>query len=462
MIDIIIVCAYLLLLPIIAILKKRSSNNFNSFSKITKKLKGNKLILIATIFASSIGGGTTFGITEKAFSENIAHTYGLILAIPIDIIIAIFVLPKLIKHYGSETVGDIMYTYYGNVGRYIGGGSSILVSTGLLAAQISVSGRIFEYILQIDYLVGVVLSYSIVVIYTTIGGLQSILFTNLLQFFAIIIAIPIISFFGLYQIGIENFINILPMQKVSFANNPDLLHTTISATLGFMVINLLPTFIQRALINKNTQTTRAAIYIKSIIYFIFLIFITLNGLVAFIKYPEIKASLALPYLIDHIIPAGIQGIVVVGLLAAVMSTADSDLNILSITIVKDFFNPIFSIINQKKMLILVRLTNIIVGSFAIILALSFNRVVDLVIFIAGFWGPVVLIPLLFGLYEITISKIGFIVVSICGASSFITWSCYFETSTSLKGVFIGTMTNLLIFTFFIFVKKRKYQFNMLS
>ncbi|RTK92829.1 MAG: sodium:solute symporter family protein [Rickettsiales bacterium] len=453
MIDIIIVCAYLLLLPIIAVFKKRSSNNFDSFSKITEKLKGNKLILIATIFASSIGGGTTFGIAEKAFSENIAHSYGLMLAIPVDIMIAIFVLPKLIKHYGSESVGDIMYTYYGNAGRYIGGLSSILVSTGLLAAQISVSGRIFEYILQIDYLLGVVLSYSIVVIYTTIGGLQSILFTNLLQFFAIIIAIPIISFFGLYQIGVENFINIIPMQKVSFTNNPDLLYTTISATLGFMVINLLPTFIQRALINKNTQTTRSAIYTKSIIYFIFLIFITLNGLIAFIKYPEIKASLALPYLIDHIIPTGIQGIVVVGLLAAVMSTADSDLNILSITIVKDFFNPIFSIINQKKMLILVRLTNIIVGSFAIILALSFNRVVDLVIFVAGFWGPVVLIPLLFGLYEITISKIGFILVSICGASSFIIWSHYFETITSLKGVFVGTAANLALFTFFIFIKK---------
>ncbi|GAB4170043.1 MAG: sodium:solute symporter family protein [Rickettsiaceae bacterium] len=456
MIDIIIVFSYLIILPVISIVKRRTGKSFKTFSRITKKLKGNKLILVATIFASAIGGGTAFGVAEKAFSEDVAHTYGLMLAIPIDLAIAVFIVPRLIKHYGAESVGDIMFTYYGSAGRYIGGFSAILVSVGLLAAQISVSGRIFEYILQLDYITCVIFSYGIIVLYTTIGGLQSILFTNQLQFFAIVIAIPTVSFFGLQQIGLVNFIDSIPLEKVSFSHSASLINTTISAALGFAVINLLPTFIQRALINEDSKTTQTAIYIKSAIYFFFLIFVTLNGLIAYIKFPEVKASLALPYLIDHIIPTGIQGIVVVGLLAAVMSTADSDLNVTSVTLVKDFFSPLFKIKEQTKMLHLARVTNVFIGSLAILIALLFSKVVDLVIFIAGFWGPIVLIPMVFALFGITTSKKGFIFSCLCGAVSFLLWSSLFETQTGLKGVFVGTMVNLSVFllSYATFRKKR--------
>lgn len=448
MIDIIIVFSYLVILLLVGILQRSRLKGFKSFSRVGSKFQVSKLVLVATIFASSIGGGTTFGIAEKAFAGNIAYSYGLFLAIPIDILIAVYIIPRIIKHYGAETVGDIMHVYYGNTGRYITGLSAILVSIGLIAAQISVSGRIFEYILQIDYIWGVIISYAIIVIYTTIGGLRSVLFANQLQFFAILLAIPVISIFGLYQIGFDNFINTIPSYKISFSENPDLVSMTIAATLGFTVMNLFPTFIQRALINKDHQATSKAIYIKSVIYAFFLIFVTINGLIAFIKYPEVKASLALPYLIDHMIPAGIQGLVVVGLLAAVMSTADSDLNITSVTIVKDFLSPIFNIKNQTRMLIIARIVNVAIGSLAIIIALSFSQVVDLVIFIAGFWGPIVIVPLIMALFGKVITHIGMAISCAAGATSFIMWEQFFAQDYSFKGVFIGTMVNLIVFMVF--------------
>ncbi|MDA9163524.1 sodium:solute symporter family protein [Rickettsiaceae bacterium] len=448
MIDIIIVFSYLVILLLVGILQRSRLKGFKSFSRVGSKFQVSKLVLVATIFASSIGGGTTFGIAEKAFAGNVAYSYGLFLAIPIDILIAVYIIPRIIKHYGAETVGDIMHVYYGNTGRYITGLSAILVSIGLIAAQISVSGRIFEYILQIDYIWGVIISYAIIVIYTTVGGLRSVLFANQLQFFAILLAIPVISIFGLYQIGFDNFISTIPSYKISFSENPDLVSMTIAATLGFTVMNLFPTFIQRALINKDHQATSKALYINSVIYAFFLIFVTINGLIAFIKYPEVKASLALPYLIDHMIPTGIQGLVVVGLLAAVMSTADSDLNITSVTIVKDFLSPIFNIKNQTRMLIIARIVNVAIGSLAIVIALSFSQVVDLVIFIAGFWGPIVIVPLVMALFGKVITHIGMAISCASGATSFIMWEQFFAQDYSFKGVFIGTMVNLIVFMVF--------------
>jgi len=454
MIDVAIVFSYLLLLLIVGIVKRPSKQGFKNFSQIQENSSKSKWILVATIFVSTIGGGTTFGIAEKAFAENIAYSYGLLFVIPIDILIAIYIIPRLVKHYGAETVGDIMSVYYGKTGRYIAGLGAILVSLGLVAAQISVSGHIFEYILQIDHIWGVILSYTIVVIYTTIGGFRSVLFANQLQFFAILITIPIIACMGLHEIGISNFISSIPAEKFSFTHNSDLANMTIAATLGFSVMNLFPTFIQRALINKNNMVTTKAIYIKSAIYAAFLIFVTINGLIAFVKYPDINASIALPYLIDHMIPHGLQGLVVIGLLAAVMSTADSDLNITSITLVKDFLQPIFDIKNQTKMLFFARIINVFIGTISIAIALCFTRVVDLVIFISGFWGPLVLIPLVFALFDIVLEKKAMCLSSIAGITSFVIWEQFFSYSYSFKGVFIGTISNLAVFLLFYIIQRK--------
>ena len=444
MLDIAIVITYLLLLLVVGLWARSHKSSFSNFARVTDKTGKSKILMVATIFATAIGGGTTFGLSEKVFAENIAYSCGLLASIPIDLLIAKYVVPRITNHYGAESVGDIIFKYYGNSGRFITGLAVTAFSIGLLAAQISVSGRIFEYILQINYIEGVILSYSIVIIYTTIGGLRSVLFTNQLQFFAILFAIPIISIFGLWQLGLDNFIQSVPREKISFSN-PELVATTISASLGFMVMNLFPTFIQRALINKDSRQTTKAIYIKSVIYAVFLIFITLNGLLSYVIYPEQKASLALPFLIDQIIPAGLQGLVIVGLLAAVMSTADSDLNVTSVTLVKDILMPIWKVKNQKKLLIIARLVNILIGSSAIIIAISFTSVVDLVIFISGFWGPVILVPLVFALFEITIPTRLMVLACVCGATGFILWENYFAETILLKGVFVGTMINLGIF-----------------
>ncbi|HJD56261.1 MAG TPA: sodium:solute symporter family protein [Rickettsia endosymbiont of Pyrocoelia pectoralis] len=439
-IDNIIVFLYLISILAIGIYYRAKHSSFKNYANVESKLQNSKLLLIATIFASSVGGATTFGITEKAFLGHAYYAYALILTIPIDIMIAIYIVPLIAKHHGAESVGDIISTYYGNIGRFIGGVSSVIVSVGFLAAQISVSGYIFQYILEINYIEGVILSYSIVLIYTTIGGLQSIVFTNILQFFAMIIAIPVITFMGLSKTDSINIISDLVGENINFSY-------IIAAALSFSVMNLYPTFIQRALINKNPNQTTKAIYAKSVIYLFFLICVTLNGLIAYKLYPSQPSNLVLPYLINQIIPPLIQGIVISGLLAAVMSTADSDLNVTSIALVKDIINPILKVKNEQKLLLIARVINVLIGSLAIVAALKFNNVIDLVVFFTGFWGPVILVPLVTTLFSIRVPKQIMVLSSVSGAASFLLWE-YYSLSLqyfNLRGVFIGTMVSLAVF-----------------
>lgn len=458
-IDNIIVFLYLISILAVGIYYRAKDSSFKNYANVESKVQNSKLLLIATIFASSVGGATTFGITEKAFLGHAYYAYALILIIPIDIIIAIYIVPLIAKHHGAESIGDIMSIYYGNIGRFIGGISSVIVSVGFLAAQISVSGYIFQYILDINYIEGVILSYSIVLIYTTIGGLQSIVFTNILQFFAMIIAIPIVTFTGLNKVGSINFIGDLIVET----NQSNLFSYIIAAALSFSVMNLYPTFIQRALINKNPTQTTKAIYTKSVIYLFFLICVTLNGLIAYKLYPEQPSSLVLPYLINQIIPPLIQGIVISGLLAAVMSTADSDLNVTSIAIVKDIINPIFKVKNQKTLLLIAQIINVAIGSLAIIAALKFSNIIDLVIFFTGFWGPVILVPLLTTLFSIRVPIQIMALSSLSGVATFLLWEYYALSLQyfNLRGVFIGTMVSCLILMLVIVkikVIKKQYKF----
>ncbi len=458
-IDTIIVFLYLILLLIFGIYNKSKLISFTNYANIRNKARNGRLFLIATIFASSVGGATTFGIAEKAFSGNIAYTYGLLLTIPVDILIAAYIVPQIIKHYGAESIGDIMAVYYGKAGRFIAGVTTIVVSIGFVAAQISVSSYIFQYLLKINYIQGVILSYGIVVIYTTFGGIQSVIFTNLIQFFAMIIAIPIVAVCGLQEIGFVTFFQQIPLEKISLFNNAgsnELLMNTATATLGFYVMNLYPNFIQRTLINKNPKETSKAIYIKTFIYALFLIIVTINGLLAYHLFPTQSSTLAIPYLIDQIVPAGLQGFVIIGLLAAVMSTADSDLNITTVALIKDLLNPLLKIQDQKKLLTIARITNVIIGSSAIIISLKFKNVIDLVVFITGFWGPIILVPLIFALFEITIATKMMILSGNIGAITFLVWENYVARQFyGIRGVFVGTIASLAIFCLGLVWKESK-------
>jgi Na+/proline symporter len=135
-----------------------------------------------------------------------------------------------------------------------------------------------------------------------------------------------------------------------------------------------------------------------------------------------------------------------------MSTADSDLNITSTTLVKDIIIPITKVNNEKMLLKIAKIINIVIGSLAIILAINFRHVVDLVIFITGFWCPIIMIPLIFALFGKTIPTKFMLISSSSGAGAFLLWEHYVH-ELNLTSVFVGTMTSIILFSIFIFVVK---------
>lgn len=446
MIDSFIVVSYLVLTLIVGIYYRSRSSSFHGygeFSSSSSSANPSMFILMATIFATAVGGGTIFGLAEKSFMHDLSLSFGLLLTIPIDIIIAFYIVPKITVHYGAVSMGDVLHKFYGKSGRIIAGLGALLASLGYVAAQINVSGRIFEHILGFERSYGVIFSYVVVVIYTAIGGLRSVVFTNILQFFTMLAAIPLITIIGTYKVGIDALVNSVDA-KYYVSTDLETFCNIIAAALSFSVMGFYPSFIQRALMNKDSSNIKPAIIFKSLIYAFFIICVTANGLLAFLIQGDEGATMAIPRMIDTIMPTGVRGLVIIGLLAAVTSTASSDLNIASISIINDLFKPLSQIKGQRLLLILVKLNTVFIGLGSIMLALKFNHVIDLIVFSGGFWAPMVAVPMVAGVLGFTIEKWKFIASAFVGISSFFIWE-YIAIYPQLKGVFVGTLISLLCF-----------------
>jgi len=449
MLDHIIIGVYLFFVLFLGVYNRSRNSGIRNYGKIDLATQSKILFLLATLFTTSVGGGTVFGLSERVFAQDLSYVYAILLTIIVDLFVALFLVPRIAGHYGVISIGEIMAKHYGKFGRVFTGIASTLVSFGYVAIQISVSSRIFQHILHINYIEGVILSYLVVITYTAIGGLRSIIAMNLLQFFAIIVFLPIVSIVGLYKIGIPEFISSIPVVKY---HPQHLWQDTLTLFVSFSLMGFYPGFIQRSFMTQDYNKTRKAIFIKSAVYAFFLVLIGMNGLLAYSYNPAADSNLALLSFIDNVIPAGLKGLVILGLMAAVMSTADSELNVASISLTNDVFTPLFKLHDTKIILLFTQVSTLIIGIFAIFLALQFDNTVDLILFVAGFWLPVIPAPFIASLYNITISSLGLMLCAISGISSFTYWQMTFADESKLKSAFVGFVVNATCFTLFRLMK----------
>lgn len=440
--DGIIVLAYLILLFGSGIYFRARDNSMKSYSSVNEKIRTNRLFLAATIFAGSVGGGTTFGLTEKILSVNLAYSYALMITVFVDILVAVYLVPRMTKYYGAISIGDIFDKNYGKLGRIMAGFGVVISSIGFLAAQIKVSSYLLKGIFGFGQDVALVVSYLVIIGYTAIGGLKSIIINNFLQFCAMIVGVLMFSFFAMQNLTIAEVINYTPSYKYDLSDT-SLLYDTIFLVLTFSIVICKPTFVQRAVLNKDGKFVKDAIILKVIIYIFFIAIISFNALIIQYLFPHFETSMALLESIKKVVPAGISGLVIIGFLSAAMSTADSDLNIASLSVSRDILMPLFGMENTRSLVRASQAATIIMGILSIYVSLRFDNIVDIVLSVAILWSPWLLVPFVASLYGITIEKSFLVLCSFCGIITCLIWD--YHSSIKLQGIFVGTMVNLICF-----------------
>jgi SSS family solute:Na+ symporter len=111
MIDIVIVAIYLVVILGIGLWAGRQQKDLADYAVVGRSY--GSLIIFATMSASFIGGGFSTGNAQKVFLFGIANIIGLWGFSLKEILVALFVAPKMDRFPNAISVGDIMATAYG-------------------------------------------------------------------------------------------------------------------------------------------------------------------------------------------------------------------------------------------------------------------------------------------------------------------------------------------------------------
>ncbi len=454
-IDILVVIGVLLLTLVIGIKAGRGIKDINNFA-VGNRSYGT-WALFCTLSASYIGGGYTFGISEKTFQFGIVYILCLIGFSLQQFFVATVLAPKMTPFNKAISVGDIMGKFYGKIGKVLTGIASVAVCAGIIGAQVTAMGYVFQIFLGIKQVYGILIGCSIVIAYSVFGGMQSVVATDILQFVILIVVIPLTLIIGVYYAGgIDNIISKIPDTHLKIPGKMPVL-TMISLFLSFLFGEaLVPPYVQRLFITNNVKTTKRGTLYSSIMSVPFFAIAGGIGLVALTRAPNINPNLSLPSVVE-ILPIGIKGLAISGIIAVIMSSADSYLNASAIAVVNDVIRPYNTKMTSKKELSLTRLFTFLIGGLAIIFAININSAMDILLYSYNFWSPVILVPFCAGILGFKIKINEFIITTVVAISAVILWNVFLGSKFKVDGLVIGVIANFILFISFIFFgRKTKY------
>jgi|GEM_PF-96976 len=451
-IDFFIVALYLLATLAIGIWRGKNVKNIEEYSVSHRNFS--TLVLMATIFATLIGGGATLGVIEQIHSCSIV--FGLIFVGQIiqKLLIIKFIAPKFGRFLNKISVGGIVEDMYGENAKITTGIFAFIVSAGAIAAQIAAMGYVFEFFLGIDRVTGILIAAGIVVLYSTFGGMASVVATDVFQFAILIVAIPLICNLGLTKVGgYQALFNALPAKSLELIPNKTTFYTDVIPLFIYLSIPFEALMAQRLLIARSVNQMKSSLKIGVLIEIPFVIVIAVIGLLGVVLFPEVESRLVMPTLINELLPVGIRGFAMAGILAVIMSTADSNLNTASVALIHDTIKPIVKS-RLKNELALARVVTFLIGILSIVIAASFSNVIAILSNILSIWSSTILIPLFLGLLGVTISRRGFFAAVIFGTICYFIGQFYLSTIyEGISGFTIGFLGNGIVFlSFFLFGK----------
>ena len=407
--------------------------------------------LSATLIATWIGGGF--------FAIGISQTYqdGLfyIVASTGDIIALLIVAyvfsTRMKEFFGKISLADVMGELYGKHVRIISAIACIAISTGAIALQLKVLSSFFNHFFGLSSIYAILASSFVIIIYSTFGGIKSVTFTDTIQFLTFGAFVPIFTLFiwkalGDHQTIIKNITNspIFDYRELfNYQNHKFLPYLTIFIYSAALT-PLDPSLFQRALLAKNTNQIRQSFIIAAFVGFFVLLASCSIGIIIYGHNPNLEPNNLVMYIIDNYSYTGLKGVVLIGILAITMSTADSWINVASVTFAHDFCKPL-KIEFKTSELFLSRFFSVFIGFFSIILALTAHNLLDLLLLIGNFFCPIVAPILFLGILGVRSTSKAALIAICAGVLTTIIWRIYWQKETNIDSVMPGTVANLVVF-----------------
>ena len=389
--------------------------------------------------------------------------------------------------YGAITIPDYLSSHFKSSThtlRIIAAAILVIFIVIYVASQIDVTGVAFKSMLGIDYKIGALIGFFIVLAYIFIGGfvaaVWSDLFQGLLMFLGLVL-LPIVVWFSMDQgAGITTGLNAIDPTLTQVMGRSKDGWMNLFTILGFSMIGLgflgSPQVYVRFMSIKNKKEIDKGKWVATAFTLLTDASAVTIGIFARIYFtkegqdPEAilgnSGENVLSMITEEFLPTILVAIFVAIVLSAIMSTIDSLLILASSAITRDFYQKIFkpNIIDESLTKIS-RISTVIMAFIALIIAMIINHVSpDRQIFwvilfgwsgIAATFCPVIILSLFWKGY----SEKGAIASMISGFMSVIVFNFVFKEMTDIGPYFVAL--DVLVPSFIVailigFIVSKKY------
>ncbi|MCX6251400.1 MAG: sodium/proline symporter [Bacteroidetes bacterium] len=422
-----------------------------------KKFSGTALALSER--ATGESAWLLLGLTGYAYSDGLSAIWvalGCVIGITFIWLVMASRLRRETERSGVMTISSLLSKRFPGAEKPIGMLSAIIVVFFFIfyiAAQFSGSGKVLNKTFGLDPFWGIIIGSFVVTVYCVMGGFIAVVVTDVFQSILMIftlVAFPIIAIViaSTQNIHIAQIIENADPAYLSFTHGKTgsaaviLVMSGLSWALGYTGQPQLLTRMMAIRNEKEVKTAKKVAVTWTIFAYIGAILIGLFG-IAFVKGGPLTAEAPkllqdaekiLPVMVIALVNPILAGILLSGVISAMMSTASSEVTVSSASITEDIYKNLKkNSPSPKRMLMLNQIVTLAIGIVAIILALTMaDTVYGLVSYawsgIGSSFGPALLLLLFWKKF----SRAGMFASLITGTVATVIWKNLFETSTGVS------------------------------
>jgi SSS family transporter len=352
-IDVTILIGYILLTLYIGLRHSRKQDSLEDYF-----LAGRNVPWWAagiSIVASDTSAVSYMGLPAYVFQKDLQLLVGILIAFPVVWVIVACLFVPFMARLQLYTVYQYLEKRFGVVARSGASALFLMLRSGHLAVAIYIQALALELITGLDITTAVWICGGVVTFYTVLGGMKAVIWTDVIQFFVTTGGIIVVLGTVLWTFGgdVSEIWRLCAQgghtRLANFNFSP-----FVETTLWWLVIgqglNTLGAYstdqvlVQRYLSTKSRGDMVKAIALNGVLSIpqVVCLFCVGLGLTAYYMLdPALKATLSKPdqvlaNFIVNVLPPGVAGLVIAGMLAATMSSVSAGINSLSTATTIDF------------------------------------------------------------------------------------------------------------------------------
>jgi solute:Na+ symporter, SSS family len=357
--DWIFVILYLLVIAGVSVWSIRKTKNTTSDYFLANRNLG-WFVIGASILASNVGSEHIVGLAGSAAKSGTVlghyelHSYIVLILgwvfVPFYMRSMVYTMPEFLERRFNPQARRLLSVI--QLFSYVIAKASVTIFAGAL---------VFNQFLGVDFWTGAIILVVVTGVYTVLGGLHAVMYTEAVQAIVLLAGSAVLLFFGLKEVGgWDALMKSVPTEKLNMFRG---MHDPDYPWLGILIASPIvgiwywctdQHIVQRCLAARDEKQARRgtifAAYLKLLPFFIFLI----PGLIALALHSQGKLQLtdtnaAFPEMVKQIMPVGLRGLLAGGLLAALMSSLASVYNACSTLFTIDIYKKQHPEASEKKL-----------------------------------------------------------------------------------------------------------------